>query len=1518
MVSFRICFCYSIIFIHIIFISACTEPSSTMRDSKTPSLSTGVSLQNVAGSWAEPTEVTRYIAARPGSGINRAKLHMTSQGGAFIALQTMQSGLIYKYDTSIAYRAPGSSIWQYDRPFENLPLNFNGYPEIYTSKSSNYVFATLGSSDAQINKNYISRFDPSEGWSTPVSIGDVWQPSVVTGASGNASIIWVTHADNGTAELHARLFEATDGLSLMSTLVRGKSSVPGTFFINKPAAYMDAQGITQVFWYENEFTLNNGPDVTVQASLWHSKYDVVNGWAIPEKIEEGTLLGETPMVQMQVAQEAETGNILILLRSYSLGGEQVITLHYREDSWIKTTVIDPSTGGDIIGSNISLNDKGEVVLVWAEIAQFLAMRITIWSQRFNFVNGWAAAEMIAEKRPPPSLQGYGYGSDDAPQVDINNNGHIIVLWKDIFSATEDYYATLYTPESDWGESQLVAIPQELKSIGFSPMFNVRLMTAINDNNQSSVSWVNVVRNSQNITYQVMMRDHIPGASVATLTRQSIANKNPVSTVALLDNRNQNKSLLTPRIAVSGADNQRPLRLAGQRLLSAWDSPTEIDRVILPMDESSYFMGPRLWANNQQAAFVYWSGGSQVMDEAGNPLSNAAIFRRESKDGSWLSSMPLTQPALANSVFNGIYLQENTGVAYAMWNGACEVLCDEIYVSRFEPGLGWDAPTLIGNAPCCAQLFLDVDGNATVLWRGQVLAAAPDPSFPASPLTQWVVRQYIHGSGWLPPVLSLTNEAAVNRIQSHEIKNNFMTANHFDDGRVFVLWNESSKNRDLIRFVAQFDPVTGWNDLGELPAMGFDFPFNDLGDPTIHINQQDNKVQLFSDSLVFPPSGGRGKSQLSAMQFDGKNWLGTQFNSNVTDTSGFIGYPPYVSDSTSAGEVVFVAQERLAMDATYPAVALHPYYYSPRQGWTIDTGAFITDPIPLTDTSVVGMPFVEPMEKLRISVNESGEAAIAWIDNSSLSRALYVSHYQPSSGWGIKELVTTIDGNSQYFGELDLHLDDNSQTSLVWGQVLVALNDVEHHIYSTVHHTDGAVVAPPLDDTPKPPAGSAGLAKSANWSESVVAYERVGRSGRFMNQNFMGPPRMTAITSDRVLLSTYVAINPDPARQQNADYEVSLKTLTMGGEWQEITPTQVTKPITSVIKSVSDQVNTIIYSAWMSQDELFVSMQSANQWSTPVSVATNVSEFFLLTNASGIVYVLWQDTLDSQTLNSAVVNSSAQENVQFDTPSSITVAQGHLTDTPVIDLQGNVWAIWYIDDVPGAKQGFLLTQYTKAVGWADPMALLPLNTMDSGLGLISTTENNVVLIGRDSQSDQLMATEFSLSTGWSAWQPLASQEAATSALMGLPRIVNNNTGDVMVLWVEEQKTSSGDIVHQVYTRQYLNVPASSARAWQSAMFVANISHPNMNESPDLFLADNASALVVWAQKIQWEGLVYVNKFSPETGWLQTPEIVAYETDPLSANDYFTPKGVIFPNGKVVVVWKYGTYEVEGVLSAVSQM
>jgi len=253
-----------------------------------------------------------------------------------------------------------------------------------------------------------------------------------------------------------------------------------------------------------------------------------------------------------------------------------------------------------------------------------------------------------------------------------------------------------------------------------------------------------------------------------------------------------------------------------------------------------------------------------------------------------------------------------------------------------------------------QLFLDAEGNVTALWRGIEVGAAPNPSLPnASAQTQWVARRYVHGTGWSSPEPSINNDTAANRIQSHEMKNNLMVAGGFDDGRVFILWDESS--------VAQFDPITGWSDLGRLPAMGFG-PSIDLGDPTVHINQQDNKVEVFTSSLVFPPSGGVGKPQLIATQFDGKNWLGTQSNSNVSDTSGFIGYPRYVSDSNAAGEVVFVAQESLKIEGIYPAVILHPYYFSATQGWTVDTGTFIADPIPLADTSVLGMPFVEPLEK----------------------------------------------------------------------------------------------------------------------------------------------------------------------------------------------------------------------------------------------------------------------------------------------------------------------------------------------------------------------------------------------------------------------------------------------------------------------------------------------------------------------------------------------------------------------------
>jgi len=521
MVRSWIHFCYFIIFIYLLFIAACTESSLTQQNSNVSALATGVTLLNVAGSWTEPTEVTRYAPGMPGSGLQRFKLHTTAQGDTLIALQTMQSGLINQFDAPIAYRAAGGSRWQLDNPFADLPTSFNGFPEIYTNKLSNNAFVTSVSNNSQINSNesYLSRFDSNEGWSTPVSFEDIGRhPNVITGASGNASMIWVTRADNGTVELHARFFDAIDGLSLMSTLIRGKPNVPGRFFINDPVGYMDAQGTTHVYWYENEIVSNNGADGSVQFNLWQSEYNAVSGWGIPSKIEEGDFLGESLVIQVQVAEDGETGNILLLLRSYHNSSvEQLQSLHYREGGWIKTAEIGPSNSEMMRGSNFSMNDKGEAILVWSEPTSFPVIKMTTWSQHFNFVDGWAAAEIIAEKIPSPQPQSVGYRSGDEPQVDINTNGHAVVLWKDIFSDTEDYYASLYIPESGWSESQLVV------TLWMSPTFEVRPMVVINDNNQSSVAWMDSILSNQNIMYQVMMREHIPGAAPTTSVAKNSTN-----------------------------------------------------------------------------------------------------------------------------------------------------------------------------------------------------------------------------------------------------------------------------------------------------------------------------------------------------------------------------------------------------------------------------------------------------------------------------------------------------------------------------------------------------------------------------------------------------------------------------------------------------------------------------------------------------------------------------------------------------------------------------------------------------------------------------------------------------------------------------------------------------------------------------------------------------------------------------------------------------------------------------------
>jgi len=1488
----------------LVILFGCSEQRQISPANNSSLIATGAQILNVAGSWAEPIEVAQQVFQTPQAEIWDVDLAITQQGDRLIAWEASQYAPAWNVSTQIQYRSAGSANWQSNAPFDSSTLA--AAPRLFTHPNTNiaYVMWQVLNSDVMTTANdtFISQFTPVNGWGVPIKIGQfsnpdaaLWTPNtaqyneLIMSATGDATLFWITIADNGTRELHARHYSASNGLSSMATQIMGEPGILRQYY-KRFTGVTDSNGMTHIYWV----TLLPASSPGISAlQLWYKNYTPDSGWGIAKTVEQGQFSnsnnGLINIYDLFAIADPNSADHALIIPVSSNEITTTYMLRFNQGQWQALEEVATSNAMVEYSMTLATNGVGQAVVVWPEL-DYSAETVTLQGRTFSFAGGWEVSKMITTRQWNGFPSVYRIPSENTLRAALNNNGAMGIIWNERDAALPEYssyYAALFDPAMGWGE------PTPIGNNNYSQSMTTAAQFKIDNNNLASVVWVNRSLSGQQMTYRIMLQEHNPEA---TANLPASVKENSVSDVALRRPVLSTEPLVLPRknnTVTTRRVNRLRAEQPGKRILDAWDPPVKLGSAEvarrpersgpqpfpIPGEPRLGFFGPKLWGDNQDNVFAYWDFSTETQLEM-------VLLRRETRAGDWLPSSANYQSLTLPSPTSHIAIDESTGIAYAMLHTDASNRQADIYVSRFEPNIGWGEPQLVGQGLCCGALFIDANGDATALWE--------------DPENNLIARRYIHATGWQTPMISVYRTMAeTSQLLSYSDFNQFdgspITIAGYNDGRLLLVKDSDTFAPNPSLTLIHFDPVTGWEAPTTVSLTDQDFRY--VNQLALHTNQLNNAATLIGSPQLLSNDG----VTLMSTSLDNNVWSASQSINPSANTLGLNWEQDFVSAGNNKGEIMLLTLD--AMPTTEPkptAGQLQAYFYSPDRGWQKQTA--LTQAISLLDNRVPGSGLAfYSIEQLKVAINENSEAAAVWVDNSLIERALYVSHYTPATGWGMRELVTTVDGWVAGFDQVDLHLDDNGNTNLIWAQVTPNGITIMHDIYTTVHHKEGTIAAPEPPAPAPIPNAPAWPAASDTWSKPSIVWQPTNENPWELYR--LGAPQLVYDGKDSVYLSAYADLSFDQSSRppRFANHENALLRYGVDGTWSDsLPPLSLAKNVVDAIQLATDSITGGIYGAWAEGNELYVSNQKPSaDWLAPQLLSNNVDDFYLLSDNLSGAYLLWRTTADSLTINLNYLTTlpSGELEVQPNVP--ITAPAGFASDKPAVNQQGELAVLWVTEN-SGTPMLSMLT-YAISSGWNTTHPLQDFSVMDSSLGLLAAAlDNDWVVVSRSLAEQQLFSARFSLLSGWKNWASMDGNVGQIDIVLGQPKLASNRQGSAMLLWQEETRDNTG-VVYRIYSSQFMEAADSQGNFWSQPQAVGETPYLAYHETPNLHVSEDGRALALWANYNDELSTILANKYSPGTGWLAQPETIAV-ADKLFGKPLIDPVGTIRSDGKIIVVFK----------------
>jgi len=928
--------------------------------------------------------------------------------------------------------------------------------------------------------------------------------------------------------------------------------------------------------------------------------------------------------------------------------------------------------------------------------------------------------------------------------------------------------------------------------------------------------------------------------------------------------------------------------------NVWTSPIEIDSKIIDSADAPK-LNVQLSLSGTGDAFIIW----QALHPPALGLTIPPEIKwRPSGELAWSDNTPLidvSDDSASRTVATSMTMHTHsiTGIVYAIWQRlATEVTGhDESYISRYEPASGWGPSLKMGDLLVQPTIVFDSDGDATLLWLRRN----------ENGTIELHAKRYTKAQG-LSAMHSLVR-GQVNTPQYFSIT--ALTGVTDDLGNTEVYWWESQASQNGAipsqtgqLWYSQFSLDSGWQS-----PQGIAQSQLTLSTAIEHIHyvpalDSNQAVFVLARKSPFNPQ----VSSIHAMHYRDEVWDLAQ----RIDHEGIGEAVGLDIASNDRGEIA-VAWSQLV---NIPQTKIETFVrrYTPEQAWLATQ---LVSTVVLSSSDVTPSVFASQVSLApNVVINQQGDIIVAWLDPSQIRHEIFVNQFSPTTGWSGRAIAVNTQLTYETFSGYDIAHDNAGNTTLAWQSTV-------HNTQSTSYRTmisDHLTSSTPLTRSMVPRGDPTTLiaAKNRPLSGEIITQsdvwsipEIIWKSLDFNTKtDYLTIPSFIGRDDGKRYLSLRAELTFDSQRLsfQRVDNLLLVDTVNLP-DWQHELPSlNASDKNSREFQLVNDVLSDVTFLAWLKNNVLYINHQhkDSSLWSTQQQVANNVSRYWLLTNRQGKTVLVWQAIHDATFLSASYLTDMVSGLLNIQPPVTVDLPDGQPMSQPVIDSQGRVAIAWLLTQSMMATPTLQVARLF-ADGWENPRTQIRVDNMDLGFALLSPAAgDNLLLIVRNEQERQLYASRLARQGGWSPWENLDQNNGEMDVVMGRPRLVYNQRGDVMVLWVEEMSDAEGNFSHRIFSSSYQGIADEDGRFWSSPAMLGHIGHPNYYATPQLVLDEDGLAAAVWSHRNHFQSSILANKYSPENGWLAKPERVA-----LSAG---LKKLSLLSSNEISVVWQ--TYATPG--------
>lgn len=293
-----------------------------------------------------------------------------------------------------------------------------------------------------------NRFEPGNGWGTPVQIRDgiavAGAPRAALDEHGNAIVVW--HEKNAALDItnvYGARYSKQDGWGA-ARLLQADAAMQGS----SPQVAMAADGDAMIAWGQTDLT-------TYVSNIASLRYSARGGWSDPDNLP-GTDGAGAPLLGTD-----ERGNAIAAWTRMdpSTFQDNVFASRYGvKHGWDVPEMLQP--GADANGGQLRLamNGSGQAIALWKESVYSYSGDFTFEMRANRYVpgKGWLGSQLVGATAIYPDTGG------NNPQIGMDEGGKAMAVWEqpNFAAQTDPYsqaptniYAFRFTPGKGWNNGK---------------------------------------------------------------------------------------------------------------------------------------------------------------------------------------------------------------------------------------------------------------------------------------------------------------------------------------------------------------------------------------------------------------------------------------------------------------------------------------------------------------------------------------------------------------------------------------------------------------------------------------------------------------------------------------------------------------------------------------------------------------------------------------------------------------------------------------------------------------------------------------------------------------------------------------------------------------------------------------------------------------------------------------------------------------------------------------------------------